>query len=473
MAEACLEAEVCVVGGGPAGAALATRLAVLGHSVVVVERHAFPRPHVGESVSPGVWPLLELLGVSEAVEATASRRCAEARVRWGREEERRRLPASGPPLTVDRSVFDAVLLSRARDAGATVLQPAAAQRPVATPEGWEIRAGDRVVRALYLADASGRRRVSGGRRRRTSATTVCVHARWRGDAGGSDTRVDAVAGAWFWGARLPDGTFRAMAFVDTAFIRERRAAGQSLERIYRDLLGASPLFAELGSGAARLDGAVEACDATCYADESPIDATAVKVGEAAFAIDPLSSSGVQTAIQSGVAAGAAVHSILTGGERDSALEYYRDHAAHAVRHHRRLAARSYADCAAYAQAPFWRRRALATEDAHSAAPRAPAPAPARLDELLPGRTRLAPEAALVATACVVGDRVERRRALTHPALERPVAYLGGNELAPLLDRLDGRRSLERVVEDWGRSVPPATAYQVADWLARNGLLERA
>jgi flavin-dependent dehydrogenase len=471
MAEACVDADVCVIGGGPAGAALACRLAVLGHSVVVIERHAFPRRHVGESVSPGVWPLLELLGVRDRVEAAAFRRSVEARVRWGRPEELRRSPASDPPLTVDRGAFDAVLLSRARDAGATVLQPATAHRPVATPRGWEVAAGARMVRARYLADASGRRRASGGRRRRTSAATVCVHALWRGDVDGAETRVDAVSDAWFWGARLPDGTFRAMAFVDTASIRARRAAELSLERIYRDLLASSPLFADLCDGRAQLAGAIAACDATCFADESPIHATAVKVGEAAFAIDPLSSSGVQTAIQSGVAAGAAVHSILMGGERDSALEYYRDHAAHAVRHHRRLAARSYADCAAYAGAPFWRRRAFATEDAHSPAP--PAPAPAPLNELLPGRTRLAPEAALVATACVVGDRVERRRALTHPALERPVAYLGGNELAPLLDRLDGRRSLERVVNDWGHSIPLATAYQVADWLARHGLLEHA
>jgi len=38
------EFEVCVVGGGPAGATLAARLARLGHHVAVVEQHRFRAP---------------------------------------------------------------------------------------------------------------------------------------------------------------------------------------------------------------------------------------------------------------------------------------------------------------------------------------------------------------------------------------------------------------------------------------------
>src|SRR6202011_3169686 len=42
----CIETEVCIVGGGPAGAVAAWKLARLGHAVVVVERSPFPRPQV-------------------------------------------------------------------------------------------------------------------------------------------------------------------------------------------------------------------------------------------------------------------------------------------------------------------------------------------------------------------------------------------------------------------------------------------
>jgi hypothetical protein len=152
-----------------------------------------------------------------------------------------------------------------------------------------------------------------------------------------------------------------------------------------------------------------------------------------------------------------------------AERYYRDHQAHAVEHHALLAARAYADCAAYRDEPFWRLRAEAAPRDHGARPTQRAD----LRDLLPRPMRLSRGAALEPTPCVVADRVELRRALTHPALERPVAYLGGNELAPLLDGLSESAPLERVVARWTQAIPRDAAYAVADWLARNGLLEPA
>jgi flavin-dependent dehydrogenase len=465
VAPADLDAEVCVVGGGPAGAALACRLATLGRRVVVVERHPFPRPHVGESVSPGVWPLLELLGARAAVEAAGFERAADARVCWGG-PERRRFMGVQPGITVDRGEFDALLLERARAAGATILQPATARRAAAVGGGggWVVPVstaeGTRTVRARFVADASGRRRVLGGRRRRTSPRTLALHACWRGV--GARTLVEARPDYWLWGARLPGGTFRAMAFVEPELVRAARGLG----RLYRELVAAAPLFGHVLGREARIEGGVHACDATCYAADDPIDATSVKVGEAAFAIDPLSSSGVQTAIQTGVAASAAVHSILSeAGEVDAAVAYYREHQRHAVERHARLAARSYADCASYAAEPFWRRRAA--EPPQPPVARAPVP----LEDLLPLRVRLARGSTLEPTPCVIGDRIGLRRALSHPALARPVAFLGDSELAPLLDRLGADRRLADVVEDWARSVTPAAAYSIAGWLASRGLLD--
>ena len=66
------DADVCVIGGGPAGAALACRFAMLGHSAIVVERHPFPRPR-GRVDQPGVWPLAEVLGARTAIEAARFR----------------------------------------------------------------------------------------------------------------------------------------------------------------------------------------------------------------------------------------------------------------------------------------------------------------------------------------------------------------------------------------------------------------
>jgi flavin-dependent dehydrogenase len=463
--------DVCVIGGGPAGAAVACRLARLGHGVTVVERHSFPRPHVGESVSPGVWPLLETLGARERIESAAFTKADVAHVRWGGPAERRApQPGGGLALTVDRGRFDELLLAAARDAGATVVQPAVARQPRRAGGGWEVPlAGGGVIRAAFLADASGRRRLLGGRRKRTAPALLALHGSWRGVRhDGSDTRVDACRDGWLWGAHVPSGSFRAMAFVDPALVRMRRSDGH--DGVYHELLGESPLFADLVAGAARLEGSVHACDATCYFDAAPITGDSAKVGEAAFAIDPLSSSGVQTAIQSAIAASTAVHTILTADADGRALAsaYYREHQRYAVEHHQRLAAESYADCVEHRDEPFWSARA-----GRRRRPDAPAPAAAGLDDLMARPVRLCSGAVLVATPCAVGERVERRLALRHASLPRPVAYLGDAELAPLLETLRRERPLRSVLDEWSRVVAPERAHGIAGWLAHRGLLEAA
>src|SRR4051812_11997144 len=102
--------EVCVIGGGPAGSSIAHKLALLGHEVCLVERSAFPRPHVGESLASGVLPLLDALGLRGHIEAAGFLRPEGTVLRWGEDRGRfvRRTEDLG--LLVDRSRFDAMLL---------------------------------------------------------------------------------------------------------------------------------------------------------------------------------------------------------------------------------------------------------------------------------------------------------------------------------------------------------------------------
>ena len=110
-----------------------------------------------------------------------------------------------------------------------------------------------------------------------------------------------------------------------------------------------------------------------------VTSDAIRVGEAAFAIDPLSSSGVQTAIQTGLAAAATIHTVLSpGGDRAAALEYYTELVEAAAVHHQQTARGLYAEHATYADQAFWRRRSAGVDRAARAAPRV------GLDELLPG-----------------------------------------------------------------------------------------
>eukprot|EP01136_Pigoraptor_vietnamica_P006741 Opistho-1_new@40047 len=63
------ECDVLVIGGGPAGSTVSPMLARKGHRVVLLEKAHHPRFHIGESLLPANLPLLERLGVADAVRA--------------------------------------------------------------------------------------------------------------------------------------------------------------------------------------------------------------------------------------------------------------------------------------------------------------------------------------------------------------------------------------------------------------------
>ena len=63
--------DCIVIGGGPAGATAGTVLAQHGRRVAVLEREAFPRYHIGESLMPYTWFTFERLGVLDWFEQAA------------------------------------------------------------------------------------------------------------------------------------------------------------------------------------------------------------------------------------------------------------------------------------------------------------------------------------------------------------------------------------------------------------------
>ncbi|WP_424886977.1 flavin-dependent monooxygenase QhpG [Streptomyces sp. XH2] len=467
------ETEVCVIGAGPAGSVCARRLSELGHRVLVVERHPFPRPHVGEALTPAVRPLLHSLGTLPAVRGAGFLACTESSVRWADDLVRHvRLPASATGLTVCRGRFDQLLLDAARSAGVEVLQPAFARRPRREAGGWTVPVttpeGARLLRARFLVDAAGRSRVLGGRVTRTGPRTIALHATWRADPYETPaTRVEALPDGWLWGTLLPGGNYRAMAFTDPERLRRSGVRKTSLESHFRSLLAGSELFGGLARERPR--DLVRVCDATSYFHPDPAGEDHLSIGEAAFAIDPLSSSGVEKALQSAMSGAVTVHTLLSeNGDRTAALAYYRDSQRHSAEQHVKWAGGHYGEHRPHQGNAFWRRRALPPPATTSA----PA-SPTDLAHLMHRRLRLTPAAQLVSTPCVVGDQVSFRPALSHPTLARPVAYLGGLALAPLAESLSGEHTLAETLRAWSRTMPPERAMAIARWLHRHDLVSVA
>ncbi|MEV4925443.1 flavin-dependent monooxygenase QhpG [Streptomyces roseoverticillatus] len=464
------ETEVCVLGAGPTGSVCAKRLSELGHQVLLVERHPFPRPHIGEALTPAVRPLLHSLGVLPAVRGAGFLTCTGSSVRWADGLVRHvRLPASATGLTVCRGRFDQLLLDAARSAGVGVLQPAFARRPHREADGWKVPittpGGAHLLRARFLVDATGRTRVLGGRVTRTGPRTIALHTTWHVDPYDTPaTCVEALPDGWLWGALLPSGDYRVMAFTDPEHLRRSGVRKTSLERHFRSLLAGSELFRRLATD--RPGDAVRVCDATSYFHPDPAGEDHLRVGEAAFAIDPLSSSGVEKALQSAMSGAVTVHTLLSeGGDRTAALTYYRDGQRHSAEQHVKWAGGHYAEHRPYQGNTFWRRRALPSPATGSAPV-----SPADLARLMHQRLRLTPAAQLVSTPCVVGDQVSFRPAVSHPALARPVAYLGGLALAPLAESLSGDHTLAETLRAWSHTMAPEQAVAIAEWLHEHDML---
>lgn len=453
-----LTTDVCVVGGGPAGAVCALRLARLGHGVLLVERAPRGRSHVGESLPAGVLPLLDELGLREAVERAGFLRPRGALVQWEGALHEHEGDGGEPGFQVDRGRFDALLLDAAQAAGVQVLQPVAADP--AQPHGDEVHVqlrDGRVVHARWVVKAHGRRAAPADGRPRTAA----MYAYWEGvPLGDVRPRVEASADAWYWGAPLPDGSFNAMVFVDA-----QQCAGWSgdeREQHYRRLLAQSALLAPCLQGRAR--ERVQVCDATPRIDPTPVEGRIVKIGDAAFTIDPMSSQGVLAALRSGWQAAACVHTMARRpSSRALAAAFHQEQVLRTAVRHQRLAAGFHAAAAQRFGSAFWQRRARGAAPARGVRTLALPP--------LQASVALHPAARLMPVPALQGDFVVSMPALVHPALEGPVSQFGGWPAARALAPLQaGPVTVGGLLRAWQAQVGEAAAVQALTLLWRQGVV---
>ncbi len=149
--------DLAIVGGGPAGASCACFAARAGLNVVVLERETFPREKVcGDCLNPSCWPVLQRLGAEERVRALAHGRLERVDfIAIGGQAVSVALPDDAE-IAVKRSLFDQLLLERAKEVGAEVRQNTTVTSLNRESNGWLIKAGDESIRARIIIGADGR-----------------------------------------------------------------------------------------------------------------------------------------------------------------------------------------------------------------------------------------------------------------------------------------------------------------------------
>jgi flavin-dependent dehydrogenase len=159
--------EVVVVGGGPAGAAVAIGLARRGRDVLVLERAptwrwracgVFTSPATVAALGRIALDAADLAGVARPIPAMRVETPSGTRFRltYGNDGSLR-----SPAVGLDRSALDPLLLARARDAGAEIREGAAV-RDLDVDAGRIGLADGTIVEAMLIVGADGIRSIVAG-----------------------------------------------------------------------------------------------------------------------------------------------------------------------------------------------------------------------------------------------------------------------------------------------------------------------
>lgn len=336
--------DVIIVGGGPAGATAAAVLAEQGRQVVVLEKEKFPRYHIGESLLPFCYFPLERIGLIERMkESHFPKKYA---VQFVSTDGRASQPfyffqhmdhEAAQTWQVLRSEFDQMLLDNARRRGAAVLEETEvtellrADGQVVGVQARSAEGQQREFRAPVTIDASGRAGLAlkrnGWRKADPQLNKVAVWTYFRGaarDPGideGSTTVAFLPDKGWFWYIPLPDDVVSVGAVAESAYLFDE---SNDLETVFRREVGKNPWIAEhLAQG--EQFGPYRVTREFSYRSEFCAEDGLVLAGDAFAFLDPVFSSGVYLALQSGVVAGDAVHAALARGDvsAESFVEYGR------------------------------------------------------------------------------------------------------------------------------------------------------
>jgi flavin-dependent dehydrogenase len=312
-----------VVGGGPAGSTAAGLLAEQGYRVVLLEKARHPRFHIGESLLPANLPLLERFGVAAEVRAIGIEKwAAEFVSMWdGRRQEFQFAKAwdKSMPLAyhVRRSEFDQILIRRAGQLGARVIEGCKVH-DIDFQEGGALAHAEHedgrreIFAAQTIVDASGRDTLLGNRlhakRRSKRHNSAAMYAHFSGAARDQGRRAGNITiywfdHGWFWVIPLADGATSVGAVVWPRYMKGR---DMPLREFFLASIAQCPPLAERLKGA-QLITEVEATGNYSYTCDRSHGPGYFLIGDAYSFIDPVFSSGVMLAMNSGFAVADAIH----------------------------------------------------------------------------------------------------------------------------------------------------------------------
>jgi hypothetical protein len=315
---------VAIVGGGPAGAMLATLLARAGRRVAIFAKRTRPALVIGESLVPAIVPFLRELGIEDEVKSYSTYKPGatwvldpDDVVSFRFEDVRKARTRYSYNAPRDR--FDESVLQAAVRAGAVCfdhharLERAGGDRVRLADETLAATEGFLRAQPDLIVDASGRARllsnlldiatVEGGRH----DTALFAHLDGVPVIAPGNVHIDRLAHGWAWRIPLP-GRVSVGLVVDSEYIR---TFGSTVEEQYDAYLDADPVIRRWNATIRRLTPVMKYSNYQLASTRGIGDGWAL-LGDAFGFIDPIFSSGLLIAMD---AAKTLAHAVLDGSPR--------------------------------------------------------------------------------------------------------------------------------------------------------------
>ncbi len=328
--------DIGIIGGGPAGAAMASYLAASGLSCVVFERELFPRPHVGESLVPSSTRVFKELGFLEQLDRAGFPRKygaawtsadkgpvydhswegLEADCYAGIRFEEREQPGVERNYTfhVDRGKFDLLLLQHAQQCGASIYEGVRVHHvdfaePKTPAIHFTVAKQEVSTRVRLVVDASGRRTLLGNQLKLRIQDTVfdqyALHSWFEGFDRNLLTREASqrdfifihflpLTNTWLWQIPISETITSIGVVTQKKYFAKSR---EQREQFFWHCIESRPELAKALRAARRLRPLAEEGNYS-YAMKQICGDNFVLVGDAARFVDPIFSTGVSIALNS-------------------------------------------------------------------------------------------------------------------------------------------------------------------------------
>ncbi len=333
-----MDCDVAIIGGGPAGATVATLLKKYDPTlnVVILERETFPRDHVGESMLPVIPRILHEMGVWDKIEAADFPIKVGATYRWGQVTDvdlwyfhfipdGKLLPEPRPAkfagqrtqtaFQVDRAVYDKILLDHSREVGCTVYENAKVVKVVrdgdriehlvvqASGESATSLGSESTLKAQYYVDASGgssivRTTMDVPVHSPTSLRNIAIWDYWQNaewaesvGVGGTFVQVMSIGWGWLWFIPL-SATRTSLGLITSA--EYYKNSGKTTEQLYQQAIEEEPRIRALVQNATR-ENQLQATKDWSYIADRLYGENWFLAGDACGFADPILAAGMSLA----------------------------------------------------------------------------------------------------------------------------------------------------------------------------------